>query len=484
MQLAERHIIKSTENRFVEIDGLAFKSKNLYNVANYVIRQSFVYGWGYINYNEMNRLMKSHQAYKDLPAKVSQQILMILDKNWQAFFEAVKADNIEQTKFTGSPKLPKYKDKVKGRNLVYTIQAISSKQLKKGIIHLSGTNILIKTLVKPEQICQVRLVPKCDSYVIEVIYNACAEPCDYAQGKLRRSKPESTDENQKELVASIDLGLNNLVALTSNQPGFVPLLINGRPLKSINQFYNKRKTDLQSQLKGSRKTSCRIQRLTRCRNQKIENYLHQASRLIINLLIERNIGTLVIGKNLEWKNEINLGKQTNQNFVTIPHARFIEMLKYKAELVGIKVIVQEESYTSQSNFLNLDPIPVYGSIDALDVTFSGQRIKRGLYKKSCGQLINADVNGSYNIMRKAIPNALCNGIESCVVQPRRVNPLEVKAKGEGCNASHGTVIDDYTFTSYLCPVVQGCVTIVYSFGKSSRNFKLRQSWNCFINTLG
>ena len=422
MQLAERHIIKSTENRFVEIDGLAFKSKNLYNVANYVIRQSFVYGWGYINYNEMDQLMKSHPAYKALPAKVSQQILMILDKNWKSFFEAVKAYNIEQTKFTGRPKLPKYKDKVKGRNiLVYTIQAISSKQLKKGIIHLSGTNILIKTLVKPEQICQVRLVPKCDSYVIEVIYN----------------EPESTiDENQKELVASIDLGLNNLVALTSNQPGFVPLLINGRPLKSINQFYNKRKAQLQSRLKESRKTSRRIQRLTRCRNQKVDNYLHHTSRSIINLLIERKLGTLVIGKNLQWKNEINLGKQTNQNFVTVPHARLIEMLEYKAVLVGIRVMVQEESYTSQSSFLNLDPIPVYGSIGALDVTFSGQRIKRGLYKTSSGRLINADVNGSYNILRKAIPNALCNGIGSCVVQPRRLNPLEVKAKGEGLHASH------------------------------------------------
>jgi|AGSF01.1.fsa_nt_gi transposase, IS605 OrfB family, central region len=437
MQLAERHIIKSTENRFVEIDGLAFKSKNLYNAANYVIRQNFLYGWGYLNYNKMAHLMKSHQAYKDLPAKVSQQILMILDKNWQAFFEAVKAYNIEETKFTGRPKLPKYKDKVKGRNiLVYTIQAISSKQLKKGIIKLSGTNILIKTKIKPEQICQVRLVPKCDSYVIEVIYNACAEPCDYAQGKLRRSKPESTDENQKELVASIDLGLNNLVALTSNQPGFVPLLINGRPLKSINQFYNKRKAHLQSRLKGSRKTSCRIQRLTRCRNQKIDNYLHSSSRSIINLLRSGKIGTLVIGKNVQWKNEMNLGKQTNQNFVTVPHARFIEMLEYKAALVGIRVMVQEESYTSQSSFLNLDPIPVYGNIGAQDVTFSGKRIKRGLYKTSSGRLINADVNGSYNILRKAIPNAFSDGIESCVVQPRRVNPLEVKAKGEGFNASH------------------------------------------------
>nr|WP_293342481.1 transposase [Microcoleus sp. CAWBG58] len=398
MQLAERHIIKSTEHRFIEIDGLAFKSKNLYNAANYIIRQSFVYGWGYINYNEMNRLMKSHQAYKELPAKVSQQILMILDKNWKSFFEAVKAYKIDSTRFSGRPKLPKYKDKVKGRNiLVYTIQAISSKQLRKGIIKLSGTNILIKTQVKPEQICQIRLVPKCDCYVIEVIYNACTQP-------------ESTVANQKELVASIDLGLNNLVALTSNQPGFVPLLINGRPLKSINQFYNKRKAQLQSQLKGNRFSSSRLGRLTRCRNQKVDNYLHHTSRQIINLLASQKIGTLVIGKNLQWKNEINLGKKTNQNFVSIPHARLIEMLKYKAELVGIEVIEQEESYTSKSNFLGLDPIPVYGNIGTQDVTFSGSRINRGLYKTSCGRLINADVNGSYNILRKAIPNAFSDGI--------------------------------------------------------------------------
>jgi IS605 OrfB family transposase len=419
MQLAERHIIKSTEHRFAEIDKLAFKSKNLYNAANYVIRQSFIYGWGYVNYNEMNRLMKSHQAYKVLPAKVSQQILMILDKNWKSFFEAVKAYKADSSKFTGSPKLPKYKDKVKGRNiLVYTIQAISSKQLKKGIVKLSGTNLSIKTHIEPDRICQVRLVPKCDSYVIEVIYD----------------EPEPTSSDHK-FVASIDLGLNNLAALTSNQPGFIPLLINGRPLKSINQFYNKRKARLQSQLKGSRKGSPRIQRLTRCRNQKVDNYLHHTSRLIVDLLVANQIGTLVVGKNAQWKTEIDLGKQTNQNFVGIPHTRLIEMLEYKARLVGIKVIVQEESYTSKSNFLTLDPIPVYGKTDK-DAVFSGKRIKRGLYKTSVGQLINSDVNGSYNILRKAIPNAFSNGIESCVVQPRRVNPLEVKVKREGLNASH------------------------------------------------
>jgi putative transposase len=160
MQLTERHIIKSTEHRFAQIDELAFKSKNLYNAANYVIRQSFLYGWGYINYNEMNRLMKSHEAYKALPAKVSQQILMVLDKNWNSFFEAIKKYKTAPSKFTGRPKLPKYKDKIKGRNLlVYTIQAISSKQLKKGIIKLSGTEFSIKTKVNTEHICQVRLVP-------------------------------------------------------------------------------------------------------------------------------------------------------------------------------------------------------------------------------------------------------------------------------------------------------------------------------------
>ncbi|WP_293314512.1 transposase [Microcoleus sp. PH2017_08_TRC_O_A] len=333
MQLTERHIIKSKERRFVQIDELAFKSKNLYNAANYVLRQSFIYGWGYVNYNEMNRLMKSHAAYKAMPAKVSQQILMLLDKNWKSFFEALKAYKKDASKFTGRPKLPKYKDKVKGRNiLVYTIQAISSRQLKNGIIKLSGTEILIKTKVNPERICQVRLVPKCDAYVIEVIYD----------------EPESTASSNN-FVASIDLGLDNLAALTSNQPGFIPLLINGRPLKSINQFYNKRSSQLQSQLKGERKTSPRLQRLTRCRNQKVDNYLHHTSRLIVELLTANQIGTLVIGKNAQWKTEINLGKRTNQNFVSIPHARLIEMLEYKARLVGIKVIVQEESYTSKSS---------------------------------------------------------------------------------------------------------------------------------------
>ena len=243
----------------------------------------------------------------------------------------------------------------------------------------------------------VRLVSKCDSYVIEVIYN--------------EQESTASDDN---FVASIDLGLDNLVALTSNQPGFTPLLINGRPLKSINQFYNKRSSQLQSQLKGGRKTSPRIQRLTRWINQKNDNYLHHASRLIVDVVSPKQIGTLVVGKNEQWKTEINLGKQTNQNFVNIPHSRLIEMLEYKARLAGINVIVQEESYTSRANFMGLDPIPVYGKTEK-EPMFTGKRIKRGLYKTSTGQLINSDINASYNILSKAIPNAFSNGIGSCVV---------------------------------------------------------------------
>jgi len=208
------------------------------------------------------------------------------------------------------------------------------------------------------------------------------------------------------------------------------LLVNGRPLKSINQFYNKRKAKLQSQLKGNRQTSSRIRHLTRCRNQKVDNYLHHASRLVVDLLSAKRIGTLVIGKNAQWKTEIDLGKQTNQNFVSIPHARLIEMLEYKARLVGIEVIVQEESYSSRASFLGLDSIPVYGKTDK-DPFFTDKRIKRGLYKTSIGQLINSDVNGSYNILRKAIPNAFSNGIGSCVVQRPAGQSAQSKSEGGG-----------------------------------------------------
>jgi len=286
--------------------------------------------------------------------------------------------------------------------------------LRAGIIALSKTNIKIPTKITPALVKEVRIVPGTDCYIIEVIYE----------------KINNLSAKNNEAIASIDLGLNNLIALTSNQVGFQPILVNGRPLKSINQFYNKKKASLQEKLPRGIRASKRILRITRCRNQKINNYLHHTSHFIVNTLVKNSIKMLVIGKNSGQKQEINIGKANNQNFVNIPHSKLIEQLAYKCELVGIKVIESEESYTSVSSFLDSDPIPVYGDDNAKLVKFSGKRIKRGLYRSNTGKLINSDVNGSYNILRKAFPNAFSNGIERCVVHPRLVTPTKEKRKGK------------------------------------------------------
>ena len=186
-------------------------------------------------------------------------------------------------------------------------------------------------------------------------------------------------------VASVDLGVNNLATVTLNKKGFQPFIINGRPVKSINQFYNKKKGKLQSELKKT-KSSNRIKRLSAKRNFKIDDYLHKTSRYIINHLIKNQIGVLVIGNNPNWKQGINLGKKNNQNFVQIPFFKLIEQLKYKAKLVGIKVIINEESYTSKASFLDWDDLPVYQK--SVKHRFSGKRVTRGLYKASNGVKYN------------------------------------------------------------------------------------------------
>jgi putative transposase len=402
MKLVEKHVVCKGTRKWKEIDNLAFKSKNLYNRANYEIRQHFFKTNQILSYNEMASRMQTEESYCALPRKVSQQVLRCLDRNWKAWKEANKAYKKNPVLFLGKPKLPKYKDKEKGRNLlVYTIQAISSKELQKGWIKPSGTNLMI-SCHKPD-INEVRIVPHLNYYVVEVIYE---QPIQQLVSG--------------EAVAGVDIGLNNLAAVTSNQKGFKPFLINGRPVKAINNYYNKKKAELQSQLKGNRKTSNRIQRLSTKRGFKIDDYLHKSSRFIINQLVENNISTLVIGKNENWKQGIRIGKVNNQNFTSVPHARFIEMLTYKAELIGIKVIITEESYTSVASFLDGDFIPVHGSPEAKAAKFSGRRVKRGLYFSKIGVKFNADINGSYNIIRKVVPDAFGNGIEGVVVHPVKI----------------------------------------------------------------
>ncbi|MDE5123861.1 MAG: transposase [Trichodesmium sp. St19_bin1] len=330
MRLVERHIIKESHQDWKEIDKLCFLSKNLYNYANYLVRQSLIFKQTYLSYNQIYHQVKKSPDYQALPSKVSQQILRILDKSWQSFLAANEAYKANPNLFTRRPKLPKYKDKIKGRNLlVYTIQAISKLSLTQGKIQLSKTEIEFSTQV--ENVACVRIIPRLKQYVIEVVYE----------------RPNKSTLNNPKAVAAIDIGVDNLAALTSNQKGFTPILVNGRVLKSINQFYNKTKAKLQGKLKGELRTSNQIQRLTAKRNHQIENHLHVCSKWIINYLEEWGIGQLIIGKNSFCKQWVNNSKKNNQLFINIPHARFVEMLKYKGEMVGIKVIVSEESYTSR-----------------------------------------------------------------------------------------------------------------------------------------
>jgi putative transposase len=188
--------------------------------------------------------------------------------------------------------------------------------------------------------------------------------------------------------------VNNLAAVTSNNVGFVPRLVNGRPLKSINQFYNKRRAELQAQLPKGQDWTERLEHMTNQRNRRIDHYLHTVSKRIIDLLVEEGIGTLIIGKNPNWKQECQMRKKDKQHFVQLPHARFIDMLSYKAKLVGIQVVLQEESYTSVASFLDGDFLPTYGQVETEPI-FSGRRLKRGMYRASNGLRFNADVNGSY-----------------------------------------------------------------------------------------
>lgn len=408
MRLVERHIIDKNHRFYKECDDLAWRSKNLYNYCNYRVRQSFIKDETYLDNCKIYRLVKSHESYKDLPAKVSNQVLMSLHRNWKSFFEAIKEWRKSPDKFLDRPKLPKYKDKLKGRFcIVYEKGAISKTALKKGMIKLSKTSIEFP--IPCQNVQQVRIIPKCGQYIIEVIYEI--------EKRSVELRPNS--------VAGVDIGLNNLAVVTSNLEGLRPLLINGKPLKAINQYYNKKKARLQSLLKGKAQTSRQIQQLSAKRANQVDSYLHKASRWIVNHLIDNKIETLVIGKNEGWKQESNMGKRNNQQFVSIPHARLVEMLQYKADLVGIKVVLTEESYTSKASFLDNDPIPVYGKKEE-SVKFSGKRICRGLYKSADGTIINADVNGSLNIVRKVFPTAFAQGIVGVAVRPIRITPNKVK----------------------------------------------------------
>lgn len=410
MQLVERHLIRKGDSRFAVIDRAAFASKNLYNQANYQVRQSFIHEGTYLPYAAIFHRLKQHDAYRALPRKVSNAILIQLHKNWLSFFEAMQAYRDDPTPFTGRPKLPGYKDKEKGRFLlIYDKQGLGKRAFKKtGKLVPSGLPIAIATKITAwEKIAQVRIVPCLDGYMVEVVYE----------------QKEQQAAGDQSLIAALDLGVNVLAALTSNKAGFAPRLVSGKPLKSLNQLYNKQRAHHQQRLSHeNRFTSHLLDRVTTKRNRCVDSYLHTASRRIIDLLVSEGIGMLVIGKNPLWKQEVNMGKRNNQQFVHIPHTRFIDQLTYKAKLVGIQVIIQEESYTSKASFLDDDPIPMYQANRPEKPVFSGTRIARSWYRANDGKIIHADINGSYNILRKSSsdPLQVGRGVVGAAVLPRRL----------------------------------------------------------------
>jgi putative transposase len=401
MQLVERRIIKRTDPRCAAIDHAAFASKYLYTAANDIVWQSYIAEGIYLDYHEMRRRIKDHEAYQALPAKVAQWVLRLLDKNWQSIFAAGAARQAAPAKFLGRPKLPGSKDKQRGRNLlVHTIQALSVPALRQGFIvpSLLGATAQTKRQIVP----RARIVPRHWHYVAEVVYEE--EPIQAAVDPA--------------LYAGIESGIDNLATLTSTKAGLMPRVVNERPVKSVNKFYNERRAELQCRLAEAH-TSQRIELSTARRARRIDHYLHTASRRILDLLIAEGIRTLVIGTCPLWKQEVNLGRRTDQQFVAIPYARFVAMLTDRAELVGIRVIVTEESYASTASFLDADALPTYDAATSAPF-LSGKRVRRGLYRATNGAPIHADVNGAYNITRKVAPEAFAQGRRGCVVHPMRL----------------------------------------------------------------
>ena len=395
MNLTEAHQIRPNHKLYSICDELCFKSKNLYNAALFEFRQSFfdkeldVLTWQNINriFNQNNQF-----DYRELPSKVSNAVLKKLGNNISSFWSLIKKSD-----YNKKVRLPKYLHKTDGRFIVeFNKQTFSNKRDDENnlIICKSSLDLRIPTKVETPQ--QVRIVPKVGCYVIEVIY------------EIKENQPK---QNQR--VASIDLGLNNLATVVTND-GDNPILISGKKIKSINQYYNKMTSKQKSLLPNNIFTSKSLDRLWLKRNNKISYEIHKVTKFLANYFDERDVSKVIIGNNTGWKNGINLGRRNNQNFVNIPYTKFINQLTYKCQLLGIIVIVREESYTSKASFLDYDEIPNYK--DETIPKFSGKRVKRGLYKSSTRK-INADVNGAYNIMAKENPNYIISKREQLGFNP-------------------------------------------------------------------
>lgn len=386
------------------VDNLCLSSKNLYNHANYIIRKEFIENKKWIRYRELFQIIKNSDGYFDIGSNVGQMTLKILDKNWKSFFNGMRYWEKNRSKYLGMPNLPNYLDK-NGRFLL--IVDNNKFRIVNNYIYFSWSKLKhlnnrfnVSWISNITKLCEIRFVPMGVGYKLELVYQTEA--------------PETEPINDR--IVGIDLGLENFVTMVNNI-GQKPIVVKGGALKSMNQFYNKKKAKIQEEIrtKNKRSKSKRLSKLTQKRNEKIMNFMHVCSKRLVDYCVLYEIDTMVVGKNDDWKQCSKMSKQVNQSFVQIPMARFVDLLRYKCENNGINFIVTEESYTSKASFLDDDDLPTFK--EGKTTTFSGKRIKRGLYQSSNGTIINADCNGAYNIIKKAIPNVFADGIEGACLHP-------------------------------------------------------------------
>ncbi|WP_310877058.1 RNA-guided endonuclease InsQ/TnpB family protein [Priestia megaterium] len=395
----ERHIINKNHKMFKIVDEYCFKSKDIYNYANYTVRQEYIKNKEYIPYPRSSKLLKTSDPFKAIGSNSAQMTLKLLHQNWKSFFAALKDYQKSPNKYLGRPQIPKYLKK-NGR-YVWTLTNVQSKvingYLKFSFQPLHPFNNLIRTKVEGKHM-QTRFIPKGDHYVMEIVY----------EKELQSSNCES------KRILGLDLGVSRFTT-SQNNIKLNPFAINGGKIKSINNFYNKQIAKYSSKAKkiNDLDWTNRLQRITTKRNNKIDYLMHCYSRYIVNYCIDNQIDTVVIGYNEKWKQNSKIGS-ANQKFVGIPFYSFISKLEYKLQEIGVIVFKTEESYTSKASFLDND-LMVKGT------EYSGKRIERGLYKVDNGTLINADVNGASNIIRKVFPNAFADGIKGVHLHPVIIN---------------------------------------------------------------
>jgi len=368
------------------------ESRKLYNSALYVINGYFKETNKYLGYNEVYHIIKTNDHYKALPAKIAQQIVRLVDKNFRSFFALLQKKG--RGEYAATVKSPKYLPKDSKYLLILPSDQVS---LVKGKLKITNALRIPFTFNLKGVIKQVIINPHPNNY-----YTICIQYDEVSNINLNLDKSK---------CLAIDLGLNNFASCVTNIGH--SFIMNGKPLKAYNQFYNKSKAKIQSELKtkNNKHWSNRLSILNINRSNWINNYLNQTVSYIIKHCLSNNIGTVVCGYNETWKQKINLGSKTNQNFVLIPFFLFKRKLESKCNDHFIDFILQEESYTSKCSFLDNEPIEK-------QEIYQGKRVKRGLFKTSTNIICNADVQAAGNILRKAVPNALWyNGIEDSIVSP-------------------------------------------------------------------